>query len=171
MLLFITLFLIPWMKILSYRFNLSHRKVFFWCSVFISYQSSVLALFVGEITKFYRFKVRVTLLWCFLLWCCKSYWLSMSRQSLALPWKWKLARRFFMVLFYHYQLSIIDFSDFPGEPKRQSWKSVCFLWTLHQCWLSNSEYLHDSFDRCFLVCNLVCLLLSSLFFLSTSWLD
>lgn len=73
MLLFITLFLIPWMKILSYRFKLSYRKVFSGCSVFISYQPSFLALFVGEITKFYRFNVRVTLLWCFLLWCFKTY--------------------------------------------------------------------------------------------------
>lgn len=145
MLLFITLFLIPWMKILSYRFNLSHRKVFFRCSVFISYQSSVLALFVGEITKFYRFKVRVTLLWCFLLWCFKTYWLSLSRQSQLLPWEWKLARRFFFNGTVLSLLVVYHWSDFLGEPKMQSWKSVCFLWTLHQCWLSNSEYL--SFDR------------------------
>ena len=126
MLLFITLFLIPWMKILSYRFNLSHRKVFFRCSVFISYQSSVLALFVGETTKFYRFKVRVTLLWCFLLWCFKTYWLSLSRQSQLLPWEWKLARRFFFNGTVLSLLVVYHWSDFLGEPKMQSWKSVSY---------------------------------------------
>ena len=155
------------MKILSYRFKLSYRKVFFWCSVFISYQSSVLALFVGEITKFYRFKVRVTLLWCFWLWCFKTYWLSMSRQSQVLPWKWKLARRFFMVLFYHYQLSIID--PIFLESRKCSRES---LFVSYEHYIS-ADYrilsisylsLHDSFDQCFLVCNLVCLLLLSLFF-------
>ena len=156
------------MKILSFRFKLSYRKVFFWCSVFISYQSSVLALFVGEITKFYRFKVRVTLLWCFWLWCFKNLLIEYVKAIATVTMGWKLARLFFFFFFFYGTVLslwvVYHWSDFAGEPKMQSWKSVCFSWTLHQCWLSNSEYLHDSFDRCFLVCNLVCLLLSSLFF-------
>ena len=153
MLLFITLFLIPWMKILSYRFKLSYRKVFSGCSVFISYQPSFLALFVGEITQFYRFNVRVTLLWCFLLWCFKTYWLSMSRQSQVLPWKWKLARRFFMVLFYHYQLSIID--PIFLESRKCSRESLFVSYEHYisaDCPILRISYLsmRDSFDRCFL---------------------
>lgn len=161
MLLFITLFLIPWMKILSYRFNLSHRKVFFRCSVFISYQSSVLALFVGEITKFYRFKVRVTLLWCFLLWCFKTYWLSLSRQSQLLPWEWKLARRFFygtvlsLLVVYHW-------SDLTWRAKNAVVKVCLFL--MNTTSVLTIEFWVSQLWPLFIVCKLVCLLLLSLFF-------
>ena len=141
------------MKILSFRFKLSYRKVFFWCSVFISYQSSVLALFVGEITKFYRFKVRVTLLWCFWLWCFKNLLIESVKAIATVTMGMKASEACFFFFFFFFfffngtvlSLSVVYYwSDFPGGPKMQSWKSVCFLWTLHQYWLSNSEYL--SFD-------------------------
>lgn len=161
MLLFITLFLIPWMKILSYRFNLSHRKVFFRCSVFISYQSSVLALFVGEITKFYRFKVRVTLLWCFLLWCFKTYWLSLSRQSQLLPWEWKLARRFF--LWYCFiTISCLSLIRFSWRAKNAVVKVCLFL--MNTTSVLTIEFWVSQLWPLFIVCKLVCLLLLSLFF-------
>ena len=72
-----------------------------------------------------------------------------------------------MVPFHHYQLSIID--PIPLESRKCSRES---LFVSYEPYIS-ADYrilsisylsLHDSFDRCFLVCNLVCLLLSSLFF-------
>lgn len=72
-----------------------------------------------------------------------------------------------MVLFYHYQLSITD--PIFLESRKYSRES---LFVSYEHYIS-ADYrilsisylsLHDSFDRCFLVCNLVCLLLLSLLF-------
>ena len=154
------------MKILSFRFKLSYRKVFFWCSVFISYQSSVLALFVGEITKFYRFKVRVTLLWCFWLWCFKNLLIEYVKAIATVTMGWKLARLFFFFFFFLWYwfitMSCLSLIRFCWRAENAVVKVCLFL--MNTTSVLTIEFWVSQLWLLFIVCKLVCLLLLSLFF-------